>query len=470
MIKSLMEKKDWKNALKLSVILYNVVRDWNSYAYEDIQDFRNQHGDIDEDKMDTSKPGVFEKILDNTTDLTFVDYKGNKLVDVMFERYLRDIDLVDVSVGKKLLDHGANREFLDDYLRAYLDNDDYRQKEDLRFDVKIQQYIDTGADLSATYIDKKTDDRYIEPPQEIKVKDKVYLKCASLGFPEMLEKVINDGADIFTYFDSYNIYHGLEMSIRAQHDKCTKIIAREIFKRGLLQEKKFTPTNDYYSVNDETSQISVLEYLKQNRKEEILEQIEFVPKPPGNLQVKYEGLSCSIRWESNDQSEDRPVTGYLIEYCARETDDDWETVAILPGSDQTKFDLFGLESGMFIKFRVSSECKNGFSLPATESLFHQCKELPGPPGAPLVQVVNQGKNLDVTWTEPKQVEFFAVTMYSVEGKCGTGEWKEVGRISAEFGAKLRLKDYKKMDINILQVNAIYADGTSVQSNPSETFD
>ena len=88
----------------------------------------------------------------------------------------------------------------------------------------------------------------------------------------------------------------------------------------------------------------------------------------------------------------------------------------------------------------------------------------------MVQVVNQGKNLDVTWTEPKQVEFFAVTMYSVEGKCGTGEWKEVGRIWAEFGAKLRLFDYKKLDINILQVNAIYDDGTSVQSKPSETFD
>jgi len=550
LIKSFMEKQDWNNALKLAVILKKVVTDWNSFAYDDDDVFRNQYGDNDDNKKDIIRPGVFEKILENitVTDLSFVDSTGYKLVDLMFDRYLADIVLVDVSVGKKLLEHGANKELPDKELSEWLDrvSENASMNASRRFDVHLQQLVDTGADLNAKYVDEKCiiwGEEY--DTTEVKIMDKLYLTCAELGYHELLEKVLNAGADIFTYFDNHYKYNGIEAS--DGHDKCTEIIAREIASRGLL-EKKFTRSKGHIDKNKYVpTQISVLEYLKQKGKLDILEKIGFVPKAPVNLQVKHEGLSCTISWENNGQSEDLPVTGYLIEFCAQpknenkakaikdilknnpamarlweldpdteyeldmvlaglfqsqalskslirncgeisyvfqnypETENqienilnsgnnDWKTAAILSCSDKTTHSLFDLKFGTKIKFRVSAGSKNGFSLPTTEPEYQLVKVLPGPPGSLMVKIVNQGKDLDVTWTEPEQGKFATLTMYRVEGKCVTGEWREVGRISVDFGKRLIVLDYKKMNIQSIRVISINNDGESVPSSPCESFE
>merc|ERR1719427_1130153 len=189
MMKSLMEKQDWNNAVKLAVILQKVVNKWNSFAHDDDDVYTNQYGDQDEDTKDIIKPGIFEKILNNVTDLSFVDCKGNKLVDLMFDRYLEDIVLVDVSVGKKLLEHGVNRALLDGQLSELLEKASSR-----RFDVHLQQLVDIGADLNAKYVDKKCiiwGEEY--DTTEIRIMDRVYIVCAVLGYHELLERVLNAG-------------------------------------------------------------------------------------------------------------------------------------------------------------------------------------------------------------------------------------------------------------------------------------
>ena len=163
----------------------------------------------------------------------------------------------------------------------------------------------------------------------------------------------------------------------------------------------------------------------------------------------------------------------------------WEKVAGLVGANRTTFTIFGLKSGTQIRFRVFVQNENGFSAPtaqfefqtimgktnssqiSSKNHFPKISVPPGPPGCPIPVFINDGKDLDVTWSEPDMDKYAPSTEYRVEAKGGTGEWREVGSISADYEMRMEIPDAKRSEIQNVRVIAMNKVGESEPSPVGE---
>lgn len=531
------ELQQWENAMQVAVLAYQV-------------DYRFDRHGLNED--DENKH-VMSKIFENMTDFSYVDCNGTKLVDMIFQSYLEEIDRLKLDMGKKLLELGADKKVLMQKFVEALGKGLY----------SLEKLIETGIDLDGTHIYEDKDSGEMIT---IVLKESLYLESAEFGMPKLLKQVIQKGADIFVNFDSSTL-SSIELCIKAfneyseydkysKYDECLEIILKEIMKRVILADVKIQSGQDEIMKRVIQSRQDVIDlenerqkylkkeklltvYLKENGKGNILSKIGFLPKSPQNLSVTHSGLSCNLKWDIAEQT-GYPITGYKIqvlrlaeiegqknklkkvlkenavlchvwEYIEKEIDETfnivfqsgwktmknilengelglreitkqtpelgtqidqvlqansdgvWKTVCELAGANQTHQNISPLSFGSEIKFCVFAQNENGFSDPPVESDFQKVTVKPDQPGQPDTKIVDE--ELVITWIESESARATGVTMYRVEGLTDAGQWKVLGKVSADYYRKLQLPNYAELGISSVRVIAQNEDG---ESEPSES--
>jgi len=318
-IKKYMEMKEWETAIKLVVLIDCPVEKWRRFE----EDYK---GDDDESN-------VLTEIVANMNDFTFVDSKGIKLIDMIFKTYIEEIKRLDTNFGKKLLDLGADKQLLMAEFLKCLNREGNYKYNDSGVEKVLEKVFETGIELDSSHILEEEDDDNEDEKIRINMTDKVYLFSVKFGIPKVVKGAIEQGADIFIYFNSSTRKNSVELSVMASymasgHDECLEIILREIMKRNNLSNFKMTPTATKFQqkIDPKSMQLkekSVVDYIKENGKTQILSLIGFLPKSPRNLSVIHKDLGCTLKWDSEEQDEFK-VTGYKVEVLEYTETEDYQ--------------------------------------------------------------------------------------------------------------------------------------------------
>lgn len=293
-IQTFVELQQWEDAIKLA------------YCEEGI--VGKLEGEFGSDEH------LVSKSFENMTDFSYVDHRGMKLLDAIFQMYCDEAHKFKISVGKKLLELGADRDIL---MTSFFDTlhgegfwgRNYDTFGDKRKD--IEQMIKTGIDLESTHKYGETD--YV-------LKDYVYLTAAEYCFPDILKETIEKGADLFRNFDSSSEQSSIDLCMKRPYvseryeeaNECLEIILKEIANRGNLgakMVKAFLPERVEEEFKKEKR---LVDYLIENGNEEILSKIGFWPKTPKILEVTPSGKNIHLSWECGEELM-YPVTGYRIQ-------------------------------------------------------------------------------------------------------------------------------------------------------------
>lgn len=522
-IRTYVEQEQWENAMKLAYCREGIV-----LAYE------SQFGSMNEDVLEDN---VVTQIFENLTDFSYVDCNGTKLVEIIFQIYLEEVHRFKVSMGKRLLELGAEKEALKKAFTKALNNEmGYTNIEVLG--KMIDKLVKTGIDLESTISDKD---------EQVVMKDRMYLTAAEYGIPDMLIKCIEMGADLFINFDSSSKKSSIDFCMKKpgtnrpkKADECLEIILREIAKRGKLGEQRIKDLVPEDADEIFKTEKLLTKYLIENGNLEILSKVGFFPSTPANLEVVHSNGTCHLRWESGDQG-GFPVTGYRVQAMKmgkgqeqlkkikevlksnpkmkmlfeqmggleEEFDnmtgamfaESWQTVAtafyrttelgeifelmpevdkkiqeilqqnaesgawkpvaeLLDGS-QTELDVFHLQHGSLIKFRVFAVNANGESKPPAESDFQRVKVKPNQPAEPTILHPNPKT---MTWLAPEGAHMSCVTMYRVEGRDKEQPWKALMKVSAEYGNEIKVAPF--LSYSHLRVVALNDEEESEPSLPA----
>eukprot|EP00091_Calanus_sinicus_P004117 TRINITY_DN14322_c0_g1_i1.p1 TRINITY_DN14322_c0_g1~~TRINITY_DN14322_c0_g1_i1.p1 ORF type:complete len:365 (+),score=65.37 TRINITY_DN14322_c0_g1_i1:435-1529(+) len=128
MLNKFMEKKSWENALRY--ILVNPASNI----------FNSVGGCI------ADKTRIFETIVENVTDFSYVDARGTKFVNAILEKCLSTelFKQIDENIVKKLLDTGAEKVIMTTSLADYFW---YTDAEKVEMDI-VEKYVKAGVDLN----------------------------------------------------------------------------------------------------------------------------------------------------------------------------------------------------------------------------------------------------------------------------------------------------------------------------------
>jgi len=257
---------------------------------------------------------LVSKSFENMTDFSFVDQRGIKLLDAVFQMYCNEAHKFQVSVGKKLLELGADKDILMTSFFDALHGEGYWGRNYDQYGNKrknIKQLIKTGIDLESCHKYGETD--YV-------MKDHVYLTAAEYCFPDILRETIEKGADLFSNFDSSTEQSSIDLCMKKlcksdryeEADECLEIILKEIAKRGDLGAKMVKAFLPEHAGEEFRIEKRLVDYLVEEGNEEILSKIGFWPKTPTILEVNPSGGSVHMSWESGEELM-YPVTGYRIQ-------------------------------------------------------------------------------------------------------------------------------------------------------------
>ena len=228
-IKKYVELEQWENAMKLCYCEQGI-----NIEYED------QYGTWNED---VPEDNLVAKIFDSMTDFNYVDCKQTTIVEIIFQMYLEEIHRFNVTMGKKLLELGANKDALTKAFSEALNKEGYYGSSERIGNIVenyigkiIKRLIETGIDLESTITYQD---------EEIVARDRVYLAAAEYGIPDLLKQTIEEGADLFINFDVSSKQSSIDLCMKKpetwrpdEADECLEIILREISKRGKLGEQK----------------------------------------------------------------------------------------------------------------------------------------------------------------------------------------------------------------------------------------
>jgi len=150
----------------------------------------------------------------------------------------------------------------------------------------------------------------------------------------------------------------------------------------------------------------------------------------------------------------------------------WKTVVEMMDPNKTSRDIFPLQHGSIMKFRVFALNENGLSNPPAESEFHKITVCPGAP-IPLDIADWNGEYHRISWAEPENAVESCVSMYRVEVRVGGREedgeegqtWKVLEKVSAKYKREMRVVD---LDAFAAQYTAlrVIAMNDSAESSPS----
>jgi len=331
-IQKYIEMEQWENAMKIIVQLDGVI------GHFDTQ--RENDGEASENDV-IDQENVLSKTFDNMTDFSFVDSKQNKLIDRIFHSYLSEICRFKASMGKKLLELGADKCTLYEEFYRCSDtcNGYFNEPKSGTYKMALEKMFHLGIDLDYEYTSE--DGEKIEETKTTNIKDKIYEASVKFGIPSLLKVVVDTDVDLLLHLESPKEMSVIEKCtkpvmlhvkylrpqyphvIDAEYDECLGILLKESLKKKSLSELKIVTQFgrveedieeklNKKGIELEIKSRPLLDYIQENNKLHVLTNIGYLPTPPQSIEVTHSGTSCSLHWEGREQLE-HPITGYQVQ-------------------------------------------------------------------------------------------------------------------------------------------------------------